>query len=226
MNSNEIITLIIVTIAGLIYGAIKNGIHTYISDATKKFLNTFLHKQFNGNELSAEFDSIYERLVEIKTILNADRVFIDNFHNGSNFLPNRPIWRMTRTYEITASGVSYTTKDMQNILAISIWDMISPLFDSKQKKYAEKLKGDSCENSCKSPFGVYRIQVNKMSETLSKLMLRNQGVNTILIIPIIQNGENIVGFLGIHFMDENENKFNVCEICQKVQEIEYFLNKG
>lgn len=221
---NEILSIIILTIIGFVYGALKHGVHTYLSDLMKKFLNNFFHKQFDGNELNTEFDSISERIVEIKTILNADRVCIDNFHNGINFLPNKPAWKVTRTYEIAASGVSYTTKEMQNILAISIWDMIAPIFDAKQRKYAEKLKGITCENSCKMPFGVYRIQVNKMSETLSKIMLRNQGIQTLLIVPLINN-ENIIGFLSVQFLDEMNDDFNVCEICQKVQEIAYFLNK-
>lgn len=222
MEFYDVIAVITMTIIALLYGCFKKGFLDMIS---KKIMSFFFHEPFDGNKITNEFNSVYERLVEIKTILNADRVFIDNFHNGTTFLPNKPVWKITRAYEVAASGVSYTTKEMQNILAVSIWDIITPIFDSKQKKYAEKLKGSICDGSCKNPFGVYRIQVAKMPESFAKVMLRNAGVETFLIVPIIQNDQNIVGYVGVHFLDANDDIFDGCNLCQKVQEISFFINK-
>lgn len=224
--NQDIITIIIITFCGFIYGAIKHGFHTYISDHVKAFLNKYFHKKIDGSKVTDEYDAIYERMVEIKTILEADRVFLDNFHNGSIFLPNRPIWRFSRSYETVANGVSYTIKDTQNILALTAWDYLAPFFDNKQRKYCYKLKGDTCLDGCKNLFGIYKFIVDKMPESYLKVILRNQGVESLILLPIIDS-ENIVGYIGIHFMrDFNEKDINTCVVCQKVQEISYFLNKG
>jgi hypothetical protein len=37
--------------------------------------------------------------------------------------------------------------------------------------------------------------------------------------------EGIVGFIGVHYLVENYDEIDACWICQKVQEISYFLNK-
>jgi hypothetical protein len=164
-------------------------------------------------------------MIEIKTKLNADRVTLDRFHNGATFLPNQPAWKISRVYEICSSGVSYEATNMQNVVAMLIWDNVSAIFDNKLKRYVEKIKGSTCgESGCKNPYGVYRYQVNKMPESYGKVVLRNQGVVTRLQVPIIHK-EGIVGFIGVHYLVENYDEIDACWICQKVQEISYFLNK-
>lgn len=221
----NIIIAILIGIAGVIVAALKAGLHSYISLSVKTLLEKIIHKKFDGNEIEQEFNAIYERMVEIKTKLNADRVTIDRFHNGSTFLPNQPAWRISRVYEICSSGVSYEANTIQNIVSMLIWDVVSAIFDTKIKKYCEKLRGLACgESGCKNPFGVYKYSINKMPESYGKMMMRNQGVVTLIQVPIIHR-EQIIGFVGIHFLDEYNEEIDPCFICQKVQEIAYFLNK-
>lgn len=221
MDYYEAIGLIALAVLAFLYTVFKRKM---MNDIIHWF-SSFKKEKFEGEQINKEFVNIYERMVEIKTKLDADRVFIDQFHNGSTFVGNAPIWRITRTYECCASGVSYESMNVQGIIAISIWDSLSSIFDIKINSYCKKLEGDVCEKGCKNPYGVYSYSVDKMPETFSKVMLRNQGVVSYLQVPIISDGKNIIGIVGVHFLDDDEKEIDPCFLCQKVQEISYFLNK-
>lgn len=222
MDIYEIIALTIIAVLTILYSSFKKGLMDMIS----KCIMSWFKEPFEGEKIDKEFNEIYERLTEIKTILGADRVYISQFHNGNFFSTSKPIWKYTRTYEICANGVSYESLNCQNILAITVWDSISAIFDTRLKKYCEKLKGGACFDGCKNSYGVYKYSIDKMPESFSKVVLRNQGIETYLQIPLVQNDNNIIGFVGIDFLDKNEKEINNCVVCQKVQEISYFLNKG
>ncbi len=224
MEYYEIIALAIIAIPMLIFSAIKKGFIDYIA----KYFQSWFKDRFKGEEINQEFNAINERLVELKTRLNADRVYINQFHNGSTFSNTKSIWKTSRVYEICASGVSFESRNLQNIMAVSVWESITAIFDKKPKKYYQKLTGLVCgEKGCKQPFGVYLYDVDKMSESFSKVLLRNQGVEMFLQIPLIHEDQHIIGVVGIDFFDlVHGEDVDCCYICQKVQEIAYYLNKG
>jgi hypothetical protein len=218
-NHYEIIALVVMAGFGFLYSCFKKG----MADSIMKWFQQWFKEKFEGEVLDKEFSAVFERLVELKTELKADRVYVSQFHNGSVFTNQKPIWKMTRTYEICAQGVSYESQNMQNVMAISIWDSISGIFDNKLKKYCKKLEGLIC-GECKN-YGVYTYRVEKMPESFAKVLLRNQGVGFYIQVPIIENGDHLVGFVGIEFLDKDITIDNPCFICQKVQEIAFFLNK-
>lgn len=224
MEYYEIIGLSIMAAVAFLYSCFKKG----FAEMLTKWFSHWFKEKFEGEQINHEFNSIFERLIELRTKLGADRVFIDQFHNGAVFSNNKPIWKITRTYEICASGVSYESLNMQGVMAITIWDTITAIFDNKMKKYCERLQGTSCDvtaNGCRAPFGVYKYNVSRMPECFGKILLRNQGVDHYLQVPIIQQDKNVTGFVGIQYLDECCEEIDPCYICQKVQEISYFLNK-
>jgi hypothetical protein len=221
MEIYEIAALILTAGILLIYGSIKKG----LVDIFSKRFQVWFKERFEGDAINREFNSVYERLVELRTTLKADRVFIHQFHNGNFFSNKQPIWKFSRSYEVTAQGVSYESQNNQNVMAISVWDSISGMWDSKLKKYCERLKGTTC-GECKNPFGIYLYRVDKMPESYSKVVLRNQGVVAYIHGPIVEDGDHLVGILGIEYLDGCGIIDDPCLICQKVQEISFFLNKG
>jgi hypothetical protein len=221
MEGYEALALTILAGFSFLYACIRKGLMDIITKAFHKWFK----EHFEGEELNREFNAVNERLVEIKTHLNADRVFISQCHNGNQFTNKKQIWKISRTYEIAAAGVSYESANMQNVMAISVWDMLSGIFDPKLKKYCEKLKGSVCAE-CRNHYGVFKYEVGKMPESFAKVMLRNQGVEVYLQVPVTDEGTNIIGFVGVEFLDNRLNLDNPCYLCQKVSEISYYLNKG
>ena len=219
-NLNEFIALILLAVIGIVYQCFKR----YSLSSGTKLIEKWFKEKFSGEDITKEFSEIQERMVEIKTILDADRVVIDQFHNGTTFTNNKPLWKITRTYEICSNGVSYESLKIQNIMAVLLWDSVSAIFEPKNKPYFEQIKGDKCKQSCKIQYGVYRYNVDLMPESMGKVLLRNQGIRSFLQIPLVLN-QNIVGYVAVHYLDEEFDIEDVCQVCQRVQEIAYFLNK-
>lgn len=221
MEENVLIVVSTIII-GLIATAIKSGFVSFIADKTKKILEYLLHKEFDGKKIEFEVDEVKSRLYEIKALTNADRVTVNRFHNGTTFLPNQPAWKVSRVYEICSSGVSYEANNVQNVMAMLIWDSIGAIFDTKGKtqNYVERYKGDTC-NNCRC---IYKYDVSKMSESYGKVLLRNQGIETFIQIPIYSK-DKIIGYIGIDYLDKHDENIDFCVICQKVSEIGFILDR-
>lgn len=220
MEIYEVVALILIAIGAFLY----QGFKKHYMNMLTKWLEKWFKDKFKGEDISKEFSEIQERMVELKTILEADRVVIDQFHNGSNFTNQKPLWKVTRTYEICSSGVSYESLKIQNVMAVLLWDSITAIFDIKNRVYYEQLNGHLCPNGCKNPYGIYKYYVDLMPESIGKVLLRNQGIESFLQIPLIYEN-NVFGYVGIHYLDDIPPIDDVCKICQKSQEIAYFLNR-
>jgi len=222
----DIVSVIGLAIIGLIYGGIKRGVHVYIAELMKHFLNKFFHDPFDGQKIDEEYQLIRDKLLELRIKLDADRVHVSQFSNGSSFTNTKPIWKVSRTYEICDAGVTYEAENYQNIMAISIWPIISSIFGGIDK--STRVTNNQCEehgNKCERPLGVYKYIVDDIHDSNIKYSLKECGIKWFLQSPIVDKDENIVGILNIEFMDLSRKEINYCEICQTTQEISYILNK-
>lgn len=216
----NILIIIGTFIVGIIVTAIKTGFTSFLSDKIKKVLEVIIHKDFDGKQIEYEVDEIKSRLYEIKTLCDADRVTVNRFHNGTNFLPNKPAWKVSRVYEICSSGVSYEADNVQNIMAMLIWDSINAIFEKNKSDYVEIINGYTCDN-CQH---IYKYDISKMNESYAKILLRNQGIVNYIQVPL-RHENNIVGYIGIDYLSEKDVKIDACKICEKVNEISFILNR-
>lgn len=222
----EIISIVVLAIIGLIYGGIKKGIHNYIADLLKHFLNRFFHDPFDGYKINNEYLEIRDKLIELRVKLNADRVHVSQFSNGSSFTNTKPIWKLSRTYEVCDNGVTYESQNFQNVMAITIWPTLSSLFTDSL--ITKRVTNNICEKhgkKCERPLGVYQYNVEDIHDSNVKFALKEYGIKWFLQSPLLDTNLNVVGVLNIEFMDEQNEEINYCEICQLAQEISYILNK-
>jgi len=222
----EFASVIGLAILGLFYGGIKRGVHIYIAELMKHFLNKFFHDPFDGKLIDEEYQLVRDKLLELKVTLEADRVHISQFSNGSSFTNTKPIWKLSRTYEVCDAGVTYEAENYQNIMAITVWPILSSIFVKGEKTL--RVTNNQCEEhgkQCERPLGVYKYIVDDIHDSNVKFALKECGIKWFLQSPIVDKDEIIVGVLNIEFMDLERKQINYCEICQTTQEISYILNK-
>ena len=70
---------------------------------------------------------IYTELTELRAFTSADRAYIFRFHNGSEFLPGHPSWKVSCTHEIVKHGVAYESARLQGVLVSRIQNIVSPI---------------------------------------------------------------------------------------------------
>ena len=217
----EMIGMIGIAILSFVYACMKRSFRSWIW----KKITTQFHEAFDGKKIHEEYQQVRDKLIELRIKYDADRVHVSLFSNGSSFTNNKPIWKLSRILEVCDNGIQYTSHLYQNIVAITIWPILSGLFsDSKQ---AKRVTNNNCEtrgNQCQRPLGCYLYDIENIDDSNVKFMLKNDGIQTILQSPIM-NGENIVGMLNIEFLDKLEEDVDYCNICETAQEISYILNK-
>lgn len=188
--------------------------HTYMLDAP----------EVNRNRL------VDNKLIELRTILKADRSYVYQFHNGSVFNSNNPIWRLTCTHETVSDGVASEIRELQNIIASSVMNLISCFWDNENlSKGVYKVSPEycTCENKfyCKLPEGVYLYVIDELVEGFSKAHLSKQGTHFSLVAPLLKNDQRI-GFIGVDYtrdMDRNDIVKYATDICKHASVISYIL---
>ena len=173
--------------------------------------------------------NINDDLSSLRTEMKADRAYICEFHNGSEFASRFPMWKLSMTYEKVKPGTSHSSGDFQNVAATLIWDDHLKCFYSKQEDILPSgiktiRKNPLCQNSCISPRRVYLFNVKEMNYDLGKTraLLQANGVYYMLQSPIISDNE-VVGFVGVDYCDdidiESDVDINPCEICKMAAQL-------
>ena len=82
---------------------------------------------FPGQDFVTQNRVIYRELTELRALIGADRAYVIQFHNGSEFLLSNPVWKLTCTHEVVRPGVTYEAGNMQGLLVSQVSDLISPI---------------------------------------------------------------------------------------------------
>lgn len=230
------------TIGGGLSKALENGI-AYLAILVfpfifKKFrmwvllkIASLMSKRefFPGVQIHQQNIQINNKLVELLVRMNADRVYIIQFHNGSKFSNNTPIWRISCTHEICQKGISYEIHNTQNLLASSVWDMIGAIYDVKDVAGSSRIIFDNCKKTgrdCKKPRGCYSYEVDKMEEGMGKHILLNRGTKKYIQSAIFDEEDNVVGVLVASYRTNKETeKEQCCILCDSASEISFLLSK-
>lgn len=225
---------IILILLGTILSYIKRSL---LLMASKKIIegvkNTFSKKcrhRIKGpdpfNILSDK--SINDYLTELRVKCEASRVSLFQFHNGETFSTNEPIWKISTTHESCASGISSGINDIQDKKASMFTTILITLFTKNASEGIEKTieKCPKTGGECVGKRGVYAITPKLLSSDFIGGLLINRGTVSALMSPVIDDRENIIGFLLIEYSNEHNNfktfeenikiPMSVCEMSMQI----------
>lgn len=176
---------------------------------------------------------IYTELISIKAITGADRVYINRFHNGSEFLPSHPVWKMSRSHEVVVPGITYEAEHYQNMLVSLVTDIITPvILGNSDEPGINMVDCGNCPSltQCqKTNHHVVLLNVDEMSESYCKAFLKEQHIIQSLICGL-EKGGSVIGFLGLDFctgalpMDKIQKIKH--DIIPNVTKIKFLMNQG
>jgi hypothetical protein len=169
------------TIAGI--GAAVGATIIYVLNKLYLFWKQRKSKRSPSVARLNEIDiNVYKVLAEAMVYTSADRVYVIQFHNGTYFLNNTDLLKMSCTHEITKTGISREQEKFQDLVVSKFPKVINELI-------THPIIG----LSIKSFDGYY----------FSELM-KNRGAKT-CILTAIKGAGMIEGYLGIDYLEEIEN---------------------
>lgn len=222
---------------GKIIGLILVGVGLALAGKFAKWFVKWL-KNRKLNPLSRavrQSRPINDLLVSLRTVLNADRVYLVQFHNGVQFSLGNHAWFMTRTQETVREGVSVELLNVQGLPVQRLWDGIEPLFDPTARPGVYHLRCADCPKSLCSeeptldssnhPPAVYYIVTRELAEGPFRRYLTRMGVVATAAAPIRDSKGNPVGFIGVdwcsgdfqEFDDRPQGLNKLCETAVRVQ---------
>lgn len=170
-----------------------------------------------------------DMLTELRYKLKADRCHVWQFHNGSVFSSQNPLFRVTCTHESCGAGVSHEMQSTQGLMATMMLEVISPMFGVDVDAAFAK----SVPNEMKLP--LFWLDVSKMPCSYCKSLLTFQGTKSVCISPLIYQDQRsggemrnkIMGFVAANFNDqmiETSLPDNLGEVARYASEIAYAVN--
>lgn len=204
----------VLVIATFIVGIFLLVIRQSLEQWASSFLNWISNKVYEflkkrRSKLSVDQirreNAIHEILIELRTIINADRTYIYQFHNGSEFNATNPIWKISKTHESVQTGVSPEVARGQSLLSSSLIDLISCFWINTHINGIEALAPEHCGDCghCEA-HGVFLVDVEQLRPGYVKAFLQEQGVKYSIIFPLV-DGDNRIGFLGVDYTEKITN---------------------
>jgi len=212
-------------------------------DVWDKIYSKFKGPQKIGKETQDIIANINIDLSALRGLMDADRTYIVEFHNGSHFASKIPQWRLSKTYERVTAGITYESHRLQNVSVSLVWDYLEALFSTRAKSklpagmtpITDQDRTLSCDGGCSALRRVYLLDVNKMDMDAGPLraILEQQGVEYSLITPIINSEKGVIGYVGVEYCDKGRNileddNIDTCDLCKFSSQIAlvWELNKG
>jgi hypothetical protein len=87
-------------------------------------------------------DNVIAALNYIKKELNADRVLIQEFHNGGKYYSGNSQHKLSITYEVCGKGISSIFRKFQNVRVTALCNIIKKTI--QQKSFIMQCKDDDC----------------------------------------------------------------------------------
>jgi hypothetical protein len=162
---------------------------------------------------------IYNELVELRAITDADRVYVFRFHNGIEFLPSHPAWKLSRTHEVVKHGVTYESGRLQGVLVSLISNIVfATLIGTSSAagiKIADCAKCQFKVKCTKENKRVIILQTAEMDNSYCKFHLEGQNVKTEIMCGIARGGK-VYGMVGVDFTGVALNPEQVYDVSHKV----------
>lgn len=162
---------------------------------------------------------IYTELVGLRAVADADRAYVFRFHNGMEFLPSHPAWKLSCTHEVVKHGVTYESAKLQGVLVSLIPNIVNPVLTG-----SSSMTGITVPECPECPFQqkclrenkrVVVILVDEMENSFCKFHLEGQNVKTVIMCGIAFGG-NVFGLVGVDFCGMALPPDRVREVSQRV----------
>jgi len=189
------ITKVIGEISGYTLGALILYLLYFIQKKIKtKHPDTIMEQDIKT------YKSIYEQL-SILLGTGADRVYILEFHDGTDFSSSVLQWKLSCRYELVKNGISRMMERLQNLEASSIADYIGVFYTSGNETLLTGVaKAKTCElcTLCKNECS-YIFDLDNMVEGLLVAELEMQGIFGMIQVGIRNRKGNLIGILGLDY---------------------------
>ena len=173
---------------------------------------------------------IYDELLELKVLTDAERASVFRFHNGTEFLPSHPAWKLSCTHEVVKHGVTYESARLQGILVSLVPNIIGPILTGMSsvpgitvKECHECIYRNKCIQENKR---MIVIQVDEMDSSFTQFHLQGANIKTVVMCGIAVGG-NVYGTVGVNFCDAKLTQDRIFDVTQKVcratDKIHYYL---
>ena len=157
-------------------------------------------------------------LSELRVLIDADRITLLQFHNGQEFLPNNPVWKLTGTSSARADGVS--DELINGLLIARVLPLIDPIITGVTDNEFSEIPDtcSRCPNNRQCEEKNRRIvgfDVNKMSG-YSKYFLEKRGTNYCYLAALTSHDKKIFGVLLVEYYDPITGKEKTTRIIQTI----------
>jgi len=207
-------------------GAVRDWLFNLVPQLIGK-----LKKSYPDRKDAEQNQRVYTELVEMRALTDADRSYVLRFHNGNEFLPDNPVWKVSCTHEIVKAGVSYESAELQGLLVSRIHNLIDSLITGQSSYPGVKLVDCSkcqfkskCDRENKH---VVVVQVDEMENSFGRFLLESHNIKTIVQSGMV-NGGRVFGLVGIDICDaklaDDEMIREAADrVCRTAEKIQYFL---
>jgi len=176
---------------------------------------------------------IREILIELRTLVSADRACLFQFHNGNTFTTKNPIWKVSNTHESVSPGTSSEIGKLQDIKASSLIETLRCFWVDDYPFGVYKIAPEYC-GECSSKLKpcdkkILFIDVYELEDCYSKSLLIEQGITYVIDVPIFNGDQNCIGFISVCYCDEHDVetlKRNTDKICRNASQIQFILSQG
>ena len=193
-------------------------------------LMTGIHGKYPARREAEQNKDIYNELVELRVLTEADRASVLRFHNGTEFLPSHPAWKLSCTNEVVRHGITYEAARLQGLLVSLIPNIVSPLLTGLSSNPGIKIpECPECpfKTKClKENKRVVVIQVDEMENCFSQFHLEGQNIKTVVMCGIASGG-NVYGAVILNFCDAKLKADRLTDVTQKIcratDKIQFYL---
>jgi len=162
---------------------------------------------------------IYSELVALRALTDSDRAYVFRFHNGMEFLPNNPAWKLSCTHEVVRHGVTYESPRLQGMLVSLIPDIIYPVITGQSNMPGIAVKRCSdCpfEKKCLAEGKrVIILSVNDMAGSYCRFHMESENNKTTIICGIAFGG-TVYGIVGVDFCGVAIPEEKIHDVCMRV----------
>lgn len=159
---------------------------TLISTLAGIWIKTKLAREKKDRELedaTIKNENILLMLKRLIKTLDADRVYIFEFHNGNYFSSGLPMQKFTCTYEVVEDGISAECHNPGEYRVSNFNEYIMNII--KQRDF------------------IIEDVDNMQEKPLLKNLLIQKGVKSLYNFPIRDIKDKTIGFIGVDFVKEN-----------------------
>lgn len=200
-------------------------------DKYKKIKASIDNSNKNAKKVKRTVDidvQIGDKLVTLMTLMHADRAYVFQFENGTQFTSGHCRFWISNTHEKCRAGIESFLLRLQRLPSAIVAGSLSTLWGKAVHPGVNII----CPAECKL-FGVcrrkhYRFNVSLL-DTASATLARERGIDHMIYWPLLSNDEEaLIGFVGVDYCsDRSDAELDLQErigsACPIVTDINYKL---